>query len=178
MALYRIGKSVPHKHSTAWVAASAEVIGDVRLEDHVSVWPQAVIRGDNEPIIVGSGSNIQDGSILHSDPGYALIIGSSVTVGHRAMLHGCTIGDGSLIGIGAIVLNGARIGRSCLVGAGALVTEGKVFPDSSMIIGSPARVARALSLEEIEALKENAAYYVTNGQRFKTDLSLVEEQAL
>lgn len=175
MALYKIGESTPQKHPGAWVSASAEVVGDVRLGANVSVWSNAVIRGDNEPIVIGSGSNVQEGSILHSDPGYALTIGDDVTVGHGAILHGCTIGDGSLIGIGAIVLNGARIGRGCLVGAGALVTEGKAYPDFSMIVGAPARLVKQLSPEQIESLKRNAAHYVENGRRFRDELALVEE---
>ncbi len=174
MALYRIGKSTPNKHPAAWVSASAEVLGDVWLEDSVSVWSTAVIRGDNEPIFIGSRSNVQEGAILHSDPGYPLTIGEDVTVGHRAMLHGCTIGDGSLIGIGAIVLNGARIGRSCLIGAGALVTEGKTFADFSVVVGTPARLVKQLSPEQAETIKKNAAHYVANGQRFRAELALIE----
>jgi carbonic anhydrase/acetyltransferase-like protein (isoleucine patch superfamily) len=174
MALYRIGNSTPNKHPAAWVSASAEVSGNVRLEASVSVWFTAVIRGDNEPISIGSRSNVQEGAILHSDPGYPLTIGDDVTVGHRAVLHGCTVGDGSLIGIGAIVLNGARIGRSCIVGAGAVVTEGKAFPDFSIIVGTPARVTKQLSPEQVESLKANAAHYVENARRFKADLAVVE----
>jgi len=174
MALYRIGKSTPNKHPNAWVSASAEVLGDVWLEDGVSVWPTAIIRGDNEPIFVGSRSNVQEGAILHSDPGYPLTVGNDVTVGHRATLHGCTVGDGSLIGIGAIVLNGACLGRGCLVGAGSLVTEGKTFPDFSMVVGTPAKLVKQLSQEQVESLMKNAAHYVANSRRFRAELTLVE----
>jgi carbonic anhydrase/acetyltransferase-like protein (isoleucine patch superfamily) len=174
MALYRIGEITPNKHPRAWVSDSAEVIGDVRLEPNVSVWSTAVIRGDNEPIAIGSRTNIQEGAILHSDPGHPLTIGEDVTVGHRATLHGCTIGDGSLIGIGAVVLNGARIGRGCLVGAGAIVTEGKTYPDYSMIVGAPAKLVKQLSPEQVESLKGNAANYIENARRFRDELALVE----
>ena len=149
MPIYQLGEKHPQLAASTWVADSAQVIGDVRLEADVSIWFNTVLRGDNDPITIGSGSNIQDGSVLHTDDGVPLTIGRNVTVGHQVMLHGCTIGDESLIGIGAVVLNGAVIGRHCLVGAGALVTEGKTFPDGSLIIGSPARVARQLTPEQI-----------------------------
>ncbi len=170
MALYELDGIAPEVHDSAWVADSAQVMGRVSLEEGASVWFGAVLRGDNEPIRVGRRSNIQDGSVLHSDQGQPLNIGEDVTVGHQVMLHGCTIGDGSLIGIQAVVLNGARIGRHCLVGAGALVTEGKEFPDGSMILGSPARVVRQLTPEQIEGLKRSAQGYVANAQRFKSAL--------
>ena len=156
MPIYQLGDKHPQLAASTWVADSAQVIGDVRLEADVSIWFNTVLRGDNDPITIGSGSNIQDGSVLHTDDGVPLTIGRNVTVGHQVMLHGCTIGDESLIGIGAVVLNGAVIGRHCLVGAGALVTEGKTFPDGSLIIGSPARVARQLTPEQIEALRRVA----------------------
>ena len=156
MPIYQLGDKHPQLAASAWVADSAQVIGDVRLEADVSIWFNTVLRGDNDPITIGSGSNIQDGSVLHTDNGVPLTIGRHVTVGHQVMLHGCTIGDESLIGIGAVVLNGAVIGRHCLVGAGALVTEGKTFPDGSLIIGSPARVVRQLTPEQIEALRRSA----------------------
>ncbi len=170
MALYELDGIAPEVHDSAWVADSAQVMGRVSLEEGASVWFGAVVRGDNEPIRIGRRSNIQDGSVLHSDQGQPLNIGEDVTVGHQVMLHGCTIGDGSLIGIQAVVLNGARIGRHCLVGAGSLVTEGKEFPDGSMILGSPARVVRQLTPEQIEGLKRSAQGYVANAQRFKSAL--------
>jgi carbonic anhydrase/acetyltransferase-like protein (isoleucine patch superfamily) len=177
MALYELDGLAPRVADSAWVADSAEVIGNVELGEYCSVWPCAVIRADNaEPIVIGAGSNIQDGSVLHADPGKPLVIGAGVTVGHQVMLHGCTIGDGSLVGIGAIVLNGARIGRHCLVGAGALVTEDKVFPDGSLIVGRPAVVKRALTPEQIEGLVRSAAYYVDNAARFARSLRRVDRR--
>jgi len=155
-----------------WIAPDASVIGNVKMGEGASIWFGAVVRGDNEPIIIGARSNIQDGSVLHSDPGSPLTIGEGVTVGHKVVLHGCTIGDNSLIGIGAVVLNRARIGKNSLVGAGALVTEGKDFPDGVLIVGSPARVVRELTPEQIEGLKRSAEHYVGNAQRFAKGLKL------
>ena len=149
-----------------WIAPDAHVIGSVILGDEVGVWFGAVIRGDNEPIRIGARTNIQDGAVLHSDLGSPLTIGDDVTVGHRAILHGCTVGDGSLIGMGATVLNGARIGRGCLVGANALVSEGKEFPDGSLIVGAPAKVVRELGPGVAERLLASAAGYVANWRRF------------
>ena len=164
----------PVMDPSVWVADNARVVGHVRLAAQASVWFGAVIRGDQpEPIEVGARSNIQDGAVLHSDPGQPLRVGCDVTVGHQAMLHGCTVGDGSLIGIGATVLNGAVIGRGCLVGAGALVTEGKVFPDHSLIIGSPARVARELSAEQVQGLLRSAAIYVARSRAYRQTLKAV-----
>jgi carbonic anhydrase/acetyltransferase-like protein (isoleucine patch superfamily) len=145
---------------SAWVAPTAVLVGDVRLGTQVSVWYGAVVRGDNTPILIGARSNIQENAVLHSDPGKPLTIGEGCTIGHQAMLHGCTIGDNSLIGIGAIVLNGARIGNNCLVGAGALVTEGKEFPDGSLIVGSPAKAIRELDEAAIAGLRASAQHYV------------------
>ncbi len=170
MALYQLDGVQPQVHESAWVADSAQVIGAVTLESDASVWFGAVLRGDTETLRIGKGSNVQDGSVLHADVGQPLTVGESVTVGHQVMLHGCAIGDGSLIGIQAVVLNGARIGRYCLVGAGSLVTEGKEFPDGSMIMGSPARVVRQLTPEQIEGLKRSAASYVENARRFRLGL--------
>jgi carbonic anhydrase/acetyltransferase-like protein (isoleucine patch superfamily) len=170
MAIYELDAVAPRLAETAWVADSAQVMGNVELGDDASVWFGAVIRGDTEVIRIGKRTNIQDASVLHADVGQPLTIGDDVTVGHKVMLHGCTIGDGSLIGIGALVLNGARIGKGCLVGAGALVTEGKEFPDGSMIIGSPAKVVRELNAEQREGLLMSAAHYVDNARRFKTGL--------
>jgi carbonic anhydrase/acetyltransferase-like protein (isoleucine patch superfamily) len=155
------------------VADNAQVMGNVRLAEDSSVWFGVVIRGDTETISVGRGSNIQDNSVLHADLGLPLTIGENVTVGHQVMLHGCTIGDGSLIGIQAVVLNGAKIGKNCLVGAGSLVTEGKEFPDGSMILGSPAKAVRQLSPEQIEGLKMSAKHYVDNARRYKAGLKKV-----
>ena len=156
--------------ASAWVADSAQVIGNVVLGEDASVWFGTVVRGDTETITIGAGTNIQDASVLHADFGRPLVIGERVTVGHQVMLHGCTIGDETLIGIGAIVLNGAKIGKNCLVGAGALVTEGKEFPDGSMIIGSPAKAVRELSPEHIEGLRQSARHYMDNARRFQSGL--------
>lgn len=158
-----------------FVADSASVIGSVRLMNDASVWFGAVIRGDNDLITIGEGTNIQDLSVLHTDPGYPLTIGSHCTIGHKVMLHGCTIGDNTLIGINAVILNGARIGRNCLVGAGALITEGKEIPDGSLVVGAPGKVARTLNEEQIARLRENAAGYVRNFKRFKAGLSVQGE---
>jgi carbonic anhydrase/acetyltransferase-like protein (isoleucine patch superfamily) len=170
MALYRIGEDVPRIAASAWVADSAQVVGKVELGDDVGIWFGAVLRADTDPIRIGNGSNVQDGAVCHADPGYPLTLGENVTVGHQAMLHGCTVGDGSLIGIQAVLLNGARIGRYCLVGAGALVTQGKAFPDAMLIAGSPARAVRPLRPEEIERLKAGAVHYIENARRFRTEL--------
>ena len=170
MALYQLDDFKPDVAASAWVADSAEVIGKVTLGENSSVWFGVVVRGDNAPITVGAGSNIQDQSVLHTDHDKPLAIGNNVTIGHQVMLHGCTIGDGSLIGIQAVVLNGAKIGKNCLVGAGSLVTEGKEFPDGSMIFGSPAKAVRQLSPEQIDGLKMSAESYITNARRYKTGL--------
>lgn len=170
MAIYQLDEHQPDIADSAWVADSARVIGKVVLEDDASVWFNAVLRGDTEELRVGRGSNIQDATVVHADPGFPVRIGEDVTVGHQVMLHGCTIGDGSLIGIQSVVLNGARIGRNCLVGAGSLVTEGKEFPDGSLIMGSPAKVVRELTPEQIAGLKRSAQHYVNNANRFKGGL--------
>src|SRR5450631_3544030 len=149
-----------------WIAPDAQIIGKVRLETDVSIWFGAVLRGDNEEIFVGARSNVQDGSLLHTDMGYPLTIGADCTVGHHAILHGCTIGENSLIGMGATILNGAKIGRNCLVGANALVTEGKEFPDNSLIVGSPAKVVRSLGEDAVARHLESAKHYVENAQRY------------
>jgi len=170
MAVYQLDGHAPLVHPSAWIADSAEVMGDVVLEQDASVWFGCVLRGDTERLLIGEGSNIQDLSVMHADHGFAVTIGRHVTVGHKVMLHGCTIGDESLIGIGAVVLNGAKIGRHCLVGAGSLVTEGKEFPDGSMILGTPARVVRQLAPEQIERLRWSARHYVENARRFRAGL--------
>lgn len=173
MAVYALDDIEPQVHPTAWVADSATVIGNVVIEAGASVWYGAVLRGDNERITVGRGSNVQDGSVLHTDIGSPLTIGADVTVGHQVTLHGCTIGDGSLIGIQAVVLNGARIGRDCLVGAGALITEGKEFPDRSLIMGSPAKVVRDISAEQAQRMRHGAAHYVENAERHRARIRRV-----
>ena len=173
MAIYELDGLTPRMADSAWVADNARVIGDVELGEGASVWFGATLRGDTEPIVVGEGSNVQDGSVLHTDHGMPLIIGRHVTVGHQVMLHGCTIGDESLIGIGAIVLNGAKIGKNCLVGAGALVTEGKEFPDGSMIIGSPAKAMRQLTPEQMEGLRRSAQHYMQNAERYRKGLNKI-----
>lgn len=175
MAVYRLGDNAPMLASDAWIAPSAQVMGHVHLGTNCSVWYGAVVRADNEPMRIGAGSNVQDGAVLHSDAGYPLTIGENVTVGHQAMLHGCTVGDGSLIGIGAVVLNGARIGKNCLVAAGALVTEGKHFPDGSLIVGSPASVKRALTPEQVEDLLRSAVNYRANARRHASTLQVLAD---
>ncbi|MES2740114.1 MAG: gamma carbonic anhydrase family protein [Pseudomonadota bacterium] len=173
MTIYQLGADAPQIDASAYVAESASVIGKVRLAAHCSVWFGATIRGDNDSIAIGRGSNVQDGAVLHTDLGYPLTVGQGVTIGHQAMLHGCSIGDGALIGIQAVILNGAHIGQGCLVGAGALVTEGKRFDDHMLIIGSPAKAVRALTAEERMRLQGNADTYVQRGQLFKTQLNKI-----
>lgn len=170
MAIYRYGENEPRVDPAAWVADSASVIGRVELGAGTSVWYGATLRGDNDWIRVGRDSNIQDGSVLHTDLGIELVIGQRVTVGHQCMLHGCTIGDGSLVGIQAIVLNRARIGARCIVGAGSLVTEGKEFPDGSMIMGSPAKLVRMLTPEEMQRMERMAAHYVEQAGRHRSQI--------
>ncbi len=174
MAVYRLGDAHPQVAASAWVADSAQVIGDVALAEGASVWFGAVLRGDNTRLQIGARTNIQEGAVLHSDAGQPLTLGDDVTVGHQAMLHGCTVGDGSLIGIQAVVLNGARIGRSCLVGAGAVVTEGKQFEDGWLILGAPAKAVRLLTPEQLGGLARSAAGYVAKAQRFRTELVRID----
>jgi carbonic anhydrase/acetyltransferase-like protein (isoleucine patch superfamily) len=173
MAVYALDQVAPVVAPSAWIADSAQVMGQVTLGALVSIWFGVVIRGDTESITIGRGSNIQDGSVLHADVGKPLVIGENVTVGHKVMLHGCTVGDGSLIGIGAVVLNGAKIGRGCIVGANALVTEGKEFADGSMIIGSPAKAVRMLTPEQQQGLIQSAEHYVENAARFRSGLKQI-----
>ncbi|MEO7336598.1 MAG: gamma carbonic anhydrase family protein [Caldimonas sp.] len=170
MAIYRVHDEIPRIAPTAWVADSAQVMGNVILEEGANIWFGAVLRGDNEPLTIGRSSNVQDGSVIHSDMGFPMTLGAEVTIGHQVMLHGCTVGDGSLIGIQSVILNGARIGRNCLVGAGSLVTEGKEFPDGSMIVGRPAKVVRPLTPEQIAGLRQIAVHYVANAERFRAGL--------
>jgi carbonic anhydrase/acetyltransferase-like protein (isoleucine patch superfamily) len=174
MTIYALDDDVPQLDDGAYVADSATIIGKVHLGKGASVWPQAVLRGDNgEMIEVGARSNIQDGAVLHTDPGFTLNIGEDVSVGHLAMLHGCTVGSGSLIGIQAVILNGASIGKNSLVAAGAVVTERKTFPDNSLIVGAPAKVLRELTEADIAALHRNAADYVQRGRRYVAKLRSV-----
>jgi carbonic anhydrase/acetyltransferase-like protein (isoleucine patch superfamily) len=173
MALYELDGKAPQLGAGAWVAGSAEVIGDVVLGENASVWYGTVVRGDVEKITIGRNSNVQDLSVLHADFGVPLVIGNDVTIGHQVMLHGCTVGDGALIGIGAIVLNGARIGRNCVVGAGSLVTEGKEFPDNTLIVGSPAKAVRTLDAEGVAKLAHLAPHYVDNARRFARGLKKI-----
>ena len=173
MAIYELDGVSPELGASAWVADSADVMGKVALGENASVWFGAVIRGDTAYIKVGKNSNVQDGSVLHADEGVPLEVGDDVTIGHQVMLHGCTIGQGSLIGIQAVVLNKAKIGKGCIVGAGSLVTEGKEFPDYSMIMGSPAKVVRQLDEATVEKLRQSAQHYVANAQRFAKGLKKV-----
>jgi carbonic anhydrase/acetyltransferase-like protein (isoleucine patch superfamily) len=175
MSIFRLGPHAPQVHPDAYVAESATVIGQVSLAARASVWFGAVIRGDNEPIRIGAESNVQDGAVLHTDPGFPMVIEDGVSIGHQAMLHGCTIGAGSLIGIQAVVLNGAVIGRDCLVGAGAVVTERKTFPDRSLIVGAPARVLRTLSDEDVaRLLSKSAASYSERIARYRSNLQRID----
>lgn len=155
-----------------WIAPTAILVGNVALEEDANIWFGAVLRGDNELIRVGRGSNIQDGSVLHTDMGYPLTIGPGCTIGHMAMLHGCTIGENSLIGIGAVVLNGARIGRNCLIGAKALITEGKEIPNNSLVMGAPGKIVRTLDEAAIAGLRESAHHYVENSRRFAKSIGV------
>ena len=163
---YDLKDKKPKSLGENWVAPNATIIGDVTLEKNTSIWFNAVLRGDIENIFVGEGSNVQDGSVLHTDPGCPLKIGKNVTIGHLVMLHGCTIEDNSLIGIGAIILNGAKIGKNCIIGANALITENKVIPDNSLVIGSPGKIVRQVSTEEAKSITENAIHYQDNWKKY------------
>ncbi len=173
MAIYELDGKAPRLGNGAWVADSAQVIGEVELGDNASVWFGVVIRGDNETIRIGRNTNIQDQSMLHADVGVPLTVGDDVTVGHQVMLHGCSIGDGSLIGIQAVVLNNAKIGRNCIVGAGSVVTEGKEFPDNSLIVGSPAKAIRTLTDAQRELISHLAGLYVENAIRYQRGLKKI-----
>jgi carbonic anhydrase/acetyltransferase-like protein (isoleucine patch superfamily) len=178
MALYVLDGSAPQIDSdVAWIAPTAVLVGKVHVHADVGIWFGVVARGDNEPITIGAGSNVQENSVLHTDMGFPLTIGAGCTIGHKAMLHGCTIGDNTLIGMGATVLNGARIGRNCLIGAGALITEGKVIPDNSLVIGSPGKVMRELDEAAIAKLTASAEGYVRNARRFAAGLSEIHAGA-
>jgi carbonic anhydrase/acetyltransferase-like protein (isoleucine patch superfamily) len=173
MALYQLGDDAPIIPASAFVAEEATVIGRVTLGERSSVWPGAVLRGDNEPIRIGAGVNVQDGAILHVDEGIPLVLEDYVSVGHQAMLHGCTIGEGTLIGIQAVILNKAVIGKYCLVAAGAVVTEGKVFPDRTLILGAPAKAVRQLSDEQVATLRVNAEIYIARRELYKAKLKRI-----
>jgi carbonic anhydrase/acetyltransferase-like protein (isoleucine patch superfamily) len=173
MAIYQLGEHAPDIDASAFVATEATLIGKVSLAPHASVWPGATLRGDNERITIGANSNVQEGTVMHTDMGYPLTLGTGVSIGHMAMLHGCTVGDGALIGIQAVVMNGAKIGKGCLVGAGALVTEGKEFPDNTLILGSPAKAVRPLAEGEVARLREIADGYVARGRVYRTQLKKI-----
>ena len=172
---YRLGDLQVETHPQSWVAPTATLIGKVRLQAGASVWFGAVLRGDNELIDIGENSNVQDGTVMHTDMGWPLTLGKGVTVGHNAMLHGCTVGDYSLIGIGAVILNGARIGKHCIIGANALVPEGREIPDGSLVVGSPGKVVRELTPAQQQLLEASAAHYVHNAQRYARDLAPQED---
>ncbi len=173
MGIYHLGDRVPQIDPSAYVFDTATIIGTVILGARVSIWPNATLRADNEPIQIGEDSNVQEGAVLHTDPGFPLTIGRSVTVGHQAMLHGCTIGDASLIGIQAVILNGAVIGRNCLIGAGAVITEGKQIPDGSLVIGAPGKVIRQLDPADFERMKRDSESYVRRATAYRSDLKRV-----
>ena len=172
---YRLGDMHVETHPTSWTAPTATLIGKVRLQAGASVWFGAVLRGDNELIDIGEGSNVQDGTVMHTDMGSPLTIGKGVTIGHNAMLHGCTVGDHSLIGINAVVLNGARIGKHCIIGANALIPEGKEIPDGSLVMGSPGKVVRELTEQQMRMLEASAAHYVHNAERYSRELVVDED---
>lgn len=174
MAIYALNNRAPTFGEGSWVADNATVVGAVSAGRNVSVWYSAVIRGDNDPITIGDNTNIQDGSILHTDDGIPLTIGANVTIGHMVMLHGCTIGDGSLIGINAVVLNKAVVGKNCIIGANALVPEGRVIPDRSLVVGSPGRIIRQLSDVEVQGLLANAANYVAHARECEEGLKRLD----
>lgn len=173
MAIYELDGVAPRLDKGAWVADSAQVIGDVHLAENASVWFGAILRGDSDHLYVGKNSNVQDGSVLHADPGCPLSLGENVTVGHQVMLHGCTVGDGSLIGIQSVILNRAKIGKNSIVGAGSVVTEGKEFPDNALILGAPAKVVKILDEESAARFKASAEHYVANSQRFAKGLKRI-----
>ena len=173
MTVYSLGAVKPNlpPEGEYWIAPTASVMGNVIMKKNASIWWGSILRGDNDPIIVGENTNVQDGSVLHTDAGSPLTIGDGVTIGHMVMLHGCQIGDGSLIGIGAIVLNGAKIGRNCLIGAGALITEGKEIPDNSMVMGAPGKVVREIGEQHALILQASALHYVENWKRYRAELA-------
>jgi len=165
--IYDLEKNVPEISADSWIAPNATIIGKVKLEKNSSIWFNAVLRGDIEKIVIGENSNIQDGSVLHTDPGYPLTVGKGVTVGHMVMLHGCEILDDTLIGIGSTILNKVKIGKNCIIGANTLVTENKTIPDNSLVLGSPGKVIRKVTDDEIKVIRENAKHYVKNSKKYK-----------
>jgi carbonic anhydrase/acetyltransferase-like protein (isoleucine patch superfamily) len=176
MPAYSLGSKQPQLSDPVWIAPNAAVIGDVRLAANVSIWWQATVRGDNDPITIGENTNIQDGCVLHTDEGVPLDIAANVTVGHKVVLHGCTIGEGSLIGMGAIVLNRAVIGRECLVGAHTLIPEGRVIPDRSLVVGTPGRVVRQLTDEDVANIRAGCESYLKHWREYRDDLRELPEQ--
>lgn len=173
MTLYRLGDKTPHVAESAWIAPGCHIIGDVTLAEKSSVWFGTTMRGDNENILIGVGSNVQENCVLHTDVGFPLVVGAGCTIGHKGMLHGCTIGDNSLIGMGATVLNGAVIGENCLIGAGALITEGKIIPAGSLVMGSPGKIVRDLDEASIARLRQSAEHYQKNAAHFATALTVI-----
>ena len=173
MPVYALGNRRPQIDPQSWIAPNATLIGDIRLGRNASIWWNATLRGDNDPITIGENSNIQDGSMLHTDEGVPLTLGRNVTVGHLVMLHGCTVGDGSLIGIGAVLLNRSVIGKHCLIGANALIPEGKVIPERSLVVGAPGRIVRQLTDEELEKIARGNHHYIENWQRYQQELRLL-----
>jgi len=173
MSLYALAEIAPQVDATAWVAPGSHIVGDIVLEQNTSVWFGCTLRGDNERITIGAGSNVQENCVMHTDMGFPLTVGAGCTIGHKAMLHGCVIGENSLIGMGATVLNGAVIGKNCLIGAGALITEGKVIPDGSLVMGAPGKVVRELDENAINGLRASALHYQENAARFRRDLRAV-----
>lgn len=174
MSIYQLGEMRPDIHETAWIADDANVIGNVELKEDSSIWFCATIRGDNEIVVVGKGANIQENTVLHTDIGFPLTIGENCTIGHKVMLHGCEIGNNTLIGMGAVILNGAKIGDNCLIGAGALITENKVIPDRSLVMGTPGKIVRQLDDTAIERLTQSALHYQENAERFRNKLVKVK----
>ncbi|MFN4178435.1 gamma carbonic anhydrase family protein [Phenylobacterium sp.] len=175
MSVYNLGSVTPQlpNDDEYWIAPTAAVMGNVVLKKNASVWWGATVRGDNDPIVIGEGSNVQDGSVLHTDTGWPLTIGACVTIGHMVMLHGCTIGDNSLVGIGSIVLNGAKIGKNCLIGANCLITEGKEIPDNSLVMGAPGKVIREISDQQAAVMAAGSRHYVENWKRYQRELAVV-----
>jgi carbonic anhydrase/acetyltransferase-like protein (isoleucine patch superfamily) len=173
MAIYQLGEDAPQIDPSAWVADTANLIGKVTLGANATVWYGVTIRGDNERITIGPDSNVQEGTVMHTDMGYPMTLGTGVSIGHMAMLHGCSVGDGALIGIQAVIMNGAKIGKGCLVGAGALVTEGKEFPDNTLILGSPAKAVRTLAEGDVARLREIADGYVARGKLYRAQLKRI-----
>lgn len=171
MTLYSLDGQAPQIHEDSWIAPDANVIGKIVIQEGASIWFGATLRGDNEEIVIGKGSNVQENTVMHTDMGFPLVVGEGCTIGHKALLHGCTIGDNSLIGMGAVILNGAKIGKNCLIGANALITENKVIPDGSLVMGAPGKVVRELDGQAIKGLEASALNYQQNMRRFRAGLA-------